>query len=136
MNRRAEHATVIVAAIATARALHAAQWFFIPALLGFALASVLLPVVRWLTRVHVPAPIGASVAVVASCASILIVAVVLEPPLRELAEQVPQSITAGRLKLAAMGEPYRRMARIGLSQTEADRLVRRATSPRVFLRPP
>lgn len=136
VNRRSANALIVLAVIATTAALYAAQWFFIPALLGFTLAAVLLPVVLWLKRLHVPAPVGATIAVLAVCAVLVGVSLALEDPVRDLAEQVPESITTARLKFAAMGEPYARLARIGLSQAEANRLARRAASPRASARPP
>jgi predicted PurR-regulated permease PerM len=134
-DHRTDKAILVIAAIAVCAALYAAQWFFVPVLLGVTLAAVLLPVVKWLQRIHIPPPAGAAIAVVAACALVLAAAITLEPPLRDLAEDVPKNITAGRMRLAQMGEPYRRFARIGLSTLEADRQARRAAMPRPAARP-
>lgn len=136
VRRRSANALIVLAVIATAAALYAARWFFVPALLGCTLAAMLLPVVGWLARLHVPAPLGAAVTVLASCAILVGIGIALADPVRDLAEQVPQSITAARIKLLGMGEPYNRLARLGLSKAEADRQARRAASPHAAARPP
>ena len=93
----------IIAVIAVIIALALGSDIFVPLTLGLVLAAVLHPVVRWLRRVHAPAPLASAVAVILAIAVLALAVTVLEPPVREMASQIPQTLIKARERLQALG---------------------------------
>ena len=104
-------ALVILATLAVVYALYLGHDFLVPVCLGLVLTALLTPAVMWLARRHVPAPAGAAVTVLASLALLIGAGAALEPPLRNLAGEIPRSITAARTRLQRFQEP---LARFGI----------------------
>ncbi|HEY0777621.1 MAG TPA: AI-2E family transporter [Gemmatirosa sp.] len=124
---------VVLATLATVYALYLGHDFLVPVCLGVVLTALLAPIVAWLARHHVPAPAGAALTVLASLALMIGAATALEPPLRNLAGEIPRSITAARTRLARFQAP---LARIGIrlqSQPARDG-ARTLPSPRTAAR--
>jgi predicted PurR-regulated permease PerM len=93
----------VIAVIAVIIALALGSDFFVPLTLGLALAAILHPVVGWLRRLHAPAPLASTVAVILAIAVLALAVTVLEPPVREMASQIPQTLIKARQRLQALG---------------------------------
>jgi predicted PurR-regulated permease PerM len=93
-------ATIVIAVIATILALALGRALLVPITLSLVLAALLEPVVAGLRRLSVPAPVGATLAVVATLVLLTAGGAALEPPLRSFAETVPSSIAKARAELA------------------------------------
>ena len=93
----------VIAVITVVIALALGSDFFVPLTLGLVLAAILHPVVGWLRRLHAPAPLASTVAVILAIAVLALAVTVLEPPVREMASQVPQTLIKARQRLQALG---------------------------------
>ena len=93
----------VIAAIAVIIALSLGSDIFVPLTLGLVLVAILHPVVGWLRRAHAPAPLAAAVAVILAVAVLALAVTVLEPPARELASQIPQTLIKARERLQTLG---------------------------------
>lgn len=93
----------VIAIIAVIIALALGSDFFVPLTLGLVLAAILHPVVGWLRRLHAPAPLASTVAVILAIAVLALAVTVLEPPVREMASQIPQTLIKARQRLQALG---------------------------------
>ncbi len=107
----ARAALVVLATLAVVYAIYLGHAFLVPVCLGVVLTALLVPLVAWLARHRVPAPAGAALTVLASLALMIGAVTALEPPLRNLAGEIPRSITAARVRLARFEAP---LARLGI----------------------
>ena len=129
----ARAALVVLATLAVVYALYLGHDFLVPVCLGLVLTALLAPIVAWLARHHVPAPAGAAVSVLASLALMIGAATALEPPLRNLAGEIPRSITAARVRLARFQAPLARLG-IRLQSQPAHDGARTLPTPRAAAR--
>ncbi|MEP6833727.1 MAG: AI-2E family transporter [Gemmatimonas sp.] len=109
MTHRAERATVVIAVLVAAIALHLASEFLIPVALGLLLVAILWPVVQQLVGWRVPASVGAPMCIVGIIAILAGGGAALGPPVRAFANELPKSIDAARPKLAAMSATVGRL---------------------------
>src|SRR5689334_7854463 len=93
----------LLAAIAAAIALSLGGQFFIPLVLGLILAAVLWPLVGLLRRVHVPAALGAALAVLVAIGALILAVALLAPPLKTLTAEIPQTLMSASHRLEALG---------------------------------
>jgi predicted PurR-regulated permease PerM len=93
----------LLAVLATAVVLALGRTFFVPVTLGLLLAAVLHPAVVAMRRVHVPASIGAAIAVLLSILALVLAVTLLEPPVRALTRDVPKTLVNSRRRLEALG---------------------------------
>ncbi len=101
-NKARRSASIIVALLAVATALHFGADFFIPVTFGLVLTGVLWPVVKKLERWHIPTPAGAAISVLGAGAILVAVITAFGPPLRAFSNELPRTIAAARPKLAAI----------------------------------
>lgn len=104
-------ALLLLATLGAVAALYLGHVFIVPVCLALVLIALLYPVVAWLARRRVPAPAGATLAVLASLALMAGGVAALEPPVRGLAHDIPRSFAVARARLARFEEP---LARIGI----------------------
>jgi predicted PurR-regulated permease PerM len=109
--RAAEGAVIVLAVIGVTIALALGRDVFIPLTLSIVIATALQPLVRWLGRLHVPAVAGAIIVVTTMLALIVLLGVALEEPMRDLASEVPKSVSTVRKKLEPLAQRIRRITR-------------------------
>ena len=95
--------------LALVGALYLARAFLLPVALAFLFALVLSPVVRFLSRRHVPAPVTAVALVVAACALIGAGFYSLTGPVGQWINDAPQIGWQVRNKIAALRHPVEAM---------------------------
>ena len=105
----ADASIIILAMIAAAVVLSLGQTIFAPLALAIVLACALYPPMRRLERRGVPTAASATIVVLASLAVLLLVGMLLERPLRDMATDVPQSIAKARTKIDALTARLRGM---------------------------
>lgn len=93
----------IIALIAVIIALSLGSDILVPLTLGLILAAILYPVACWLRRLRAPAPLASALAVILAIAVLALAVTVLEPPVRELGSQIPQTLIKARQRLQALG---------------------------------
>lgn len=91
-------AQIIVAAVATAYALHWAQKVFIPLLLGIIIAFTLNPLVVWMQRIKIPRVVGSTLVMLALLGAVAIATMSLRDQVERILDQVPDA--ASRLSEA------------------------------------
>jgi predicted PurR-regulated permease PerM len=89
----------VVAAVAAGIGLYLAREVFIPIALALLFYALLRPLVRWLQRVRVPAPAGATAVVLALLAVLAGIGIAFSAPVGEWAQKAPQTLERARAKL-------------------------------------
>src|SRR5256885_966130 len=92
-------ASIILATLAVVAALYYGHDFLMP--IGFALVLDVLfrPAVRWMGKIHVPAPVGGAIVVLALLGAFVGGGYALAAPLREWMAEAPKHLTAAQTKL-------------------------------------
>jgi predicted PurR-regulated permease PerM len=111
-------AAVVLACLGVAAGVYFGRPFLVPITLAVVIASLLEPAVRVLRRARVPAPIAATIVLLASLAVLAGAGFAMEQALRDLATGLPKSIARGRAELTRMTAP---LARIGITPFAAPR---------------
>jgi len=93
----------IIAVVAVIIALSLGSDILVPLTLGLILAAILYPLTCWLRRLRAPAPLASATAVIFAIAVLALAVTVLEPPVRELASQIPQTLIKARQRLQTLG---------------------------------
>jgi predicted PurR-regulated permease PerM len=101
---------IILATVAAAAALYLAQEVFIPVALGFLLAAVFRPVVRVLTRAHLPTPVGATLVTLGCLALIGATGYFLAGPIQGWIRDAPQTFSAARGKIEKLRRPIKQVS--------------------------
>jgi predicted PurR-regulated permease PerM len=100
----------IVAAIAAAAALYVAQEVFIPIALGLLLTALLRPLVRALSTVGLPVPVGATLIVLAVLGALGAGGYFLASPVRTWVRDAPQTLAAARGKIEKLRRPIKQVS--------------------------
>ena len=114
---RRNRAAATLAGVGVVAALRLGREVLVPLALSAILVALLLPVVAWLRRRHVPTPAGAAIAVLAALLLVVMVGVALGPPLRSLGTELPRSIAAAKARLQRFGPAF---ARLGFTPAARD----------------
>jgi predicted PurR-regulated permease PerM len=93
----------LIAFVALVIALSLGARLFVPLTLGLILAGVLHPVVGSLHRARVPTPLGATVAVLVAIVGLVLAVMLLEPPVRAMAAEIPKTLVGARRRLESLG---------------------------------
>jgi predicted PurR-regulated permease PerM len=93
-------------------ALYFARDFFMPVVLAFLLALMLTPVVRFLSKRGVPAPISATLLVMGSVGTIAITGYLLSGPVIELVNDAPSMGRRVAERLAEMRHPFEKVMEV------------------------
>src|SRR5882672_9157182 len=101
--------TKLIAVVLSAAALALGREFFIPIALALCFQALLTPVVRWLGRLRVPAPVGAAIVVLGALAVLVVGGWVLSGPASEWVDKAPSNIATARRKLREIGRPLDRL---------------------------
>ena len=104
---RSPAAAVVLATLAVAFTLWAAQDLILPVLLSMFLALVGNPIIRALQRIHVPRFIGALLVLVLGIAGTVLLARQLAQPAGEWISEVPREISGLAPKLRDLAKPVR-----------------------------
>ena len=101
-------ARTIIAAVAVIFLLYFGREFFVPVAVALAFSILLRPVVRWLVRHGIRAPIGAAAVILLGLSALGVAAFGLSVPVRSWAAKVPESVAAAKEKLADLRRPVQR----------------------------
>jgi predicted PurR-regulated permease PerM len=96
--RAAEASVIVVAVLLVIGALWLGRDVLVPVSLSVIVAAVLQPAVQALQKLRAPAPAAATIVVAAALALIVGVGAALQQPVRGMAEDLPNGITAARAK--------------------------------------
>jgi predicted PurR-regulated permease PerM len=83
--------------------------FFVPVAVALAFSILLRPVVRWLSRHGIRAPIGATAVIILGLGGLTAVGFGLSVPVRGWAAKLPETVTAAKKKLADFRQPVQRL---------------------------
>ena len=120
-------AQIIVATVATVFALHWAQKFFIPLLLGIILAFTLNPIVWWLERIKIPRIIGATLVMVALLGAGTLATLSLRGQVQGILDQVPDAAAKLSAALREMGAEPNAMQKVQAAAREIEQATTKAT---------
>lgn len=102
MTQSANRATIVIAVLLSAVAVHLASEFLIPVALALVLVSLLWPLVQQFERWRIPAAAGATICIVGTVAILAVMVSSLGPTVSDFADEIPKSIAAARPKIASM----------------------------------
>lgn len=102
-------ATGILAALAIVAALYFGAEFLAPIALAVILAVLFRPIVRGLSRLHLPAPVGATIVVLGLTAALVGAFYLLSVPVRKFAANAPATLAAAQEKLARFRQPVQKV---------------------------
>lgn len=97
--KAADAAIIVIAVLATLVVLTVGRPVLVPLALAILLAATLFPLVRRLERFRIPTAVGALLVVIGALGVIVLAALALEQPVRDLADELPQSIATLRAQL-------------------------------------
>jgi predicted PurR-regulated permease PerM len=103
-------ARTVIAAVAVIFLLYFGREFFVPVAVALAFSILLRPVVRWLVRHRIRAPIGATLVVLLGLGGLTAAGVGLSVPVRSWAAKLPESVAAAKKKLADFRKPVQRLS--------------------------
>jgi predicted PurR-regulated permease PerM len=101
-HKTADASIIILAVMAAAVVLSLGHTILAPLTLAIVLSCALYPLMRRLERRGVPTAASATIVVLASLTVLLLLGMLLERPLRDMATDVPQSIAKARTKIDAL----------------------------------
>jgi predicted PurR-regulated permease PerM len=78
---------------------------------GLLFNALLQPVVRWLRRARIPAPVGATIVVLLALGVLGGAGLLLSRPVQDWAQQAPQRLSAARTKLEQLRRPVQQVTR-------------------------
>jgi predicted PurR-regulated permease PerM len=125
-------ALIVIAIIATFTALYVARSFFIPVALALLLNLVLSPLVRWLSRLHVPAPAAAALVLLVGGAAVGAGAYGLATPVRDLIATGPATLAKATRRLQKIAQPVERVSKVA-DQVEHAAAPTDAGAPKVVV---
>ncbi len=102
-------ARTIIAAVAVIFLLYFGREFFVPVTVALAFSILLRPVVRWLVRHRIRAPIGATLVIIVGLGGLTAAGLALSVPVRSWAAKLPESVAAAKKKLADLRQPVQRL---------------------------
>ena len=126
----------ILAVLALLYTLYFARDFLLPIVIALLLDLLFSPVVRALTRVRVPAPIGAAIVVVGLLGVAAVAAYELAAPVQRWVAEAPETLATAREKLGTILRPLERVQRTAeqVQSAASGTVVERA--PEVVVRGP
>jgi predicted PurR-regulated permease PerM len=95
----------VLATIAIAAALYFGRDIFIPVALAILFTALLRPLVRWLERIGLSAPVGATVVLVALVGVLAVAVLSLSDPVRQWVGQAPRTLEAAEQRLRQLRRP-------------------------------
>jgi predicted PurR-regulated permease PerM len=123
----------VLAGVAVIFLLYFGHAFFIPIAVALLFNILFRPVVRWLERRRVGAPVGATVVVVLALAGLGAAGVALSVPVRTWVTKAPGSVAAARDRLARLRKPVQQLdsaaAQLQSAGQESGHPKGQATSP-------
>jgi predicted PurR-regulated permease PerM len=96
-------ALVLLAVAAVTAGLYYGRDVFVPISLSAVFTALLRPPVRWLERVKVPAPLGATLVVLASLLVLAGAVYAFTSPVQSFVKDAPRTLASARAKLGAIG---------------------------------
>src|SRR5690349_21774236 len=93
----------VLAFVAVVIALSLGERFLVPLAFGLVLAGLLHPLVDALRRARVPTPFGASLAVILAIVVLVAAVMLLEPPVRAMAAEIPKTLVGARRRIESLG---------------------------------
>ena len=93
----------VLAFVAVVIALSLGARFLVPLTFGLVLAGLLEPLVDALRRARVPTPLGASLAVILAIVVLVAAVMLLEPPVRAMAAEIPKTLVGARRRIESLG---------------------------------
>jgi predicted PurR-regulated permease PerM len=132
--RAAETSIIVIATLGALGALWLGRDVFVPVSLSVIVATVLQPAVQALQRLRLPAPVAATIVVVATLALVVGVGAALQQPVRGMAEDLPKSLTAAREKFDELASWVRHVT--GEARTSSRRAATAGGARRETSAPP
>ena len=102
---------IILAVLASLYTLYFARAFLLPVTFAILLTFLLSPSVRWLARLHIPAPLGAAIVVLALIGGVGLAAYELAGPVQTWTAKAPQSVATAERELRKLLKPFERFTR-------------------------
>jgi predicted PurR-regulated permease PerM len=99
----------VLASVAVIFLLYFGHAFFVPLTVALLFSILFRPVVRWLERRRVGAPVGAAVVVVLALAGLGAAGVALSVPVKSWVTKAPESMAAARERLARLRKPVQQL---------------------------
>ena len=99
----------VLASVAVIFLLYFGHAFFIPIAIALLFSILFRPVVRWLERRRIGAPIGATAVVILALAGLGAAGVGLSVPVKSWVTKAPQSMAAARERLAQLRKPVQQL---------------------------
>jgi predicted PurR-regulated permease PerM len=99
----------VLATLAVVAALYLGREFLIPVALSILFAALLRPVVRWMEHARIPAPVGATIVLVAITGAGTVAGLAAAGPIREWLAEAPRSLGAARHRLQELRRPFDRL---------------------------
>jgi len=130
-------ALVVLAGLALVYTLHVAKAFFLPVVLAVMLDFLLSPVIRFLTRLHIPESISALIVMVILFGGISLAIWHLSDPVQQWITKAPQSLTDARTKLRKVTKPVQDVGKAAEQVENATKAAAGGTQPQqVIVRGP
>jgi predicted PurR-regulated permease PerM len=122
-------ALVVLAGLALVYTLHVAKAFFLPVVLAVMLDFLLSPVIRFLTRLHIPESISALIVMVILFGGISLAVWHLSDPVQQWITKAPQSLTDARTKLRKVTKPVQDVGKAAEQVENATKAAAGGTQP-------
>ncbi len=123
-------ASVVIAVILAAFALHVGRQFFVPIALALLFHALLRRPVRLLESLKVPTPLGALIVLLAALLALAGAGWALAGPVQDFAAKAPASINAAKAKLSSIRGPMERLAHAASGDSTADSTTRAGRAPK------
>ena len=100
----------IIATVAAGAALYLAQEVFIPLVLGLLLSALCRPVVGWLSRIRISAPVSATLIILAFLGLLGAGGYFLAGPIQTWVREAPKTLSAARGKIDKLRQPIKKVS--------------------------